>query len=168
MCQSSFSIRHGHIKLSCIKLLKKNSRRKAIKGLQITRETDYAIRTVLYLSGKEEYFAKAEDIAKEMEIPKSFLRKILKQLEKAELLHLKRGVSGGIKLLRNPAEITLYDVIVAMEKTLALNRCVINEKICGLMPKCPVHPVWFKIRERLIQALKDIKFQELATKGAAL
>lgn len=123
---------------------------------------------MLYLSGKKEYFAKAEDIAKNMQIPQSFLRKILKNLEKAEIVKLKRGVSGGIRLLRNPAEITLYDVIIAMEKKLALNRCVINEKICGLMPKCPVHPVWFKIREKLIDSLKDIKFQELATKGAAL
>ncbi|MEN2995138.1 MAG: Rrf2 family transcriptional regulator [Thermodesulfovibrio sp.] len=162
-----FSIKHGLIRLSCIRSLKKSLRRKAIKGLQITRETDYAIRTVLYLSAKEEYFAKAEDIAKSMQIPQSFLRKILKNLEKAEIVKLKRGVSGGIKLSKNPSEITLYDVIVAIEKKLALNRCLINEKICGLMPKCPVHPVWFKIRERLIQALKEIKFKELTVKGTA-
>lgn len=122
---------------------------------------------MLYLSGKKDHYARAEDIAQNMQIPKSFLRKILKQLEKAGLIQLKRGVSGGIKLLRNPGEITLFDVIIAMEKTVALNRCVINDKICGLLSHCPVHPVWFTVREKLIQALQDIKFQELATKGAA-
>ncbi|MGB9935295.1 RrF2 family transcriptional regulator [Thermodesulfovibrio yellowstonii] len=161
-----FFIRHGHIKHSCIKLQKKSLRRKAIKGLLITRETDYAIRTVLYLSSKKDYSARAEEISQQMQIPKSFLRKILKQLEKVGLVQLKRGVSGGIKLLREPVEITLFDVIVAMEKAVALNRCVINDKICGLISHCPVHPVWFKVRERLIQALQEIKFQELA-KGTA-
>lgn len=123
---------------------------------------------MLYLSGKEDHTARADDIAQDMQISKSFLQKIIKKLEKADLVQLKRGVSGGIKLLKNPIEITLYDVIVAVEKVLALNKCLINEKICGLMPKCPVHPVWFKIRQRLIQELKEINFKELTTKGTAL
>lgn len=113
-----FSIKHGHIKHSHINLRKKRLRRKAIKGLQITRETDYAIRTILYLAGREFYTAKAEDISRDMQIPKSFLIKILKQLEKAGLLKLKRGVSGGVSLKKKPEDITLYDVIVAMEKKL--------------------------------------------------
>ncbi|MCS7163478.1 MAG: Rrf2 family transcriptional regulator [Thermodesulfovibrio sp.] len=167
MFQSFFSIRHGPIRLSCIRLPKKNSRRRAIKGLQITRETDYAIRTLLYLSGKKEYFAKAEDIAERMQIPKSFLMKILKRLEKANLVTLKRGVSGGIRLLKNPIEITLYDVLVAMEKNIILNRCLINEKVCGVIPQCPVHDVWFKIRQKIIEALKEFNFQDLAKKGTA-
>lgn len=87
--------------------------------------------------------------------------KILKQLEKVEFLKLKRGVSGGITLLKSPREINLYDVIVAMEKNVALNRCVVNNKICGLATHCPVHPVWFKLREKLIQALKEIDFSLL-------
>jgi len=135
--------------------------------LQITRQTDYAIRTVLCLSKKENYTAKAEDISKEMQIPKNFLMKILKQLERSGLLNLKRGATGGVKLLRKPEEITLYDVIVAMEKTVVLNRCVINKKICGLVSQCPVHPVWFKVKDKLIEALKEINFSVLLTQGAA-
>jgi Rrf2 family protein len=162
-----FSIRLGHIKHLCIKSQKRNLRRKAIKGLQITRETDYAIRTVLYLSGKENFTAKAENISKEMEIPKNFLMKILKELEKAGLLKLKRGVSGGVTLAKKPDEITLYDVIIVMEKSISLNRCVINKGICGLVPYCPVHPIWFKVRNKLIEDLKEIKFSEFLTEGTA-
>ncbi|WP_353684622.1 Rrf2 family transcriptional regulator [Thermodesulfovibrio sp. 3907-1M] len=135
--------------------------------MQITRETDYAIRTVLYLSGKVGLTAKAEEISREMEIPKSFLMKILKKLENAGILSLKRGVSGGVELQKKPNNITLYDVIVAMEKTVALNRCVVNKKICGLSSRCPVHPVWFRVRDRLIQILKEINFSVLLTQGAA-
>lgn len=103
-----------------------------------------------------------------MQIPKSFLRKILKQLEKEGLIQLKRGIKGGIRLLNEPKEITLFDVIVAMEKIVALNRCIINDKICGLISQCPVHPVWFKVRQKLIQVLQEIKFHELAMRGTAL
>lgn len=89
--------------------------------------------------------------------------KILKQLEKANLLKLKRGVSGGVKLAKKPKDITLYDVIVAIEKAIALNRCVINKGICGLSSQCPVHPIWFKVRNKLIEALKEINFSGLLT-----
>lgn len=123
---------------------------------------------MLYLSSKDGYYARAEDIARDMQIPKSFLRKILKQLEKSGLVKLKRGVSGGINLMKNPEEITLYDVIVAMEKNVALNRCVINKKICGLLTQCPVHPTWLQIRQKLIDSLKEIKFHDLAMRGTAL
>jgi len=157
-----FSIRHGHIKLLCIKLQKKNLRRKAIKGLQITRETDYAIRTILFLSRRDKYTAIADDISKNMQIPKSFLLKILKKLERKDLVKLKRGVTGGITLLKSPREINLYDVIVAMEKTVAFNRCAINSKICSLSSHCPVHPLWIKLSKKIIQALKEINFSGLA------
>ncbi|HQA04389.1 MAG TPA: Rrf2 family transcriptional regulator [Thermodesulfovibrio thiophilus] len=134
----------------------------------MTRETDYAIRTVLYLSGRENYFAKAEDISKTMDIPKSFLRKILKQLEKQGLLRIKRGVSGGITLIKKPEEITLYDTIIAVEKNVALNRCVVNKTVCGFSSQCPVHPVWFKLRDGLIKALKEINFSGLISQGTVL
>jgi len=116
---------------------------------------------VLYVSRKESYTAKAEDISKEMQIPKIFLMKILKQLQKAGLLKLKRGVSGGVTLAKKPAEVTLYDVILATEKAVALNRCVIKKGVCGLVSQCPIHPVWLKVRKRLIEDLKEINFSGL-------
>lgn len=122
---------------------------------------------MLYLSRKENHTAKAEDISKQMQIPKSFLMKVLKQLEKGGILKLKRGVTGGVTLVKNPEEITLYDVVVAMEKAVILNRCVINKTVCRLVTHCPVHPVWFKVRDKLIQALKEINFSGLVSQGAA-
>lgn len=116
----------------------------------------------------EGYFAKADEISKNMHIPKSFLMKILKKLEKAGLVQLKRGVTGGIRLKKKPVELSLYDIIVAMENKVVLNRCVNNKKICSLVSKCPIHPVWFKIRDRFIESLKEITFEELSVKGAAL
>lgn len=97
-----------------------------------------------------------------MQIPKTFLHKIVKRLERSGIVKLKRGVNGGVGLLKAPSEITLYDVVVAMEKNLPLNRCVENSNICNLLQECPVHPVWHRIRVKLIDELKEINFFQLA------
>lgn len=117
------------------------------------------------MAKKEEYWATADEISSQMDIPKTFLHKIVKRLERSGIVKLKRGVKGGIGLLKNPRDITLYDVIIAVEKNLPLNRCVENRNICKLLEECPVHPVWHKIRVRLIDELKEINFFQLA--GAA-
>jgi len=140
--------------------------RRNIKEVEITRETDYAIRTVLYLSKMADYKAFSAEISQNMQIPKSFLRKIAKKLEKAKIVQLVRGVKGGIRLIKSPREITLYDVILATENQISLNRCLVNKQICGLHQYCPVHPVWIKIRNKLIDALREINFAELSREGA--
>jgi len=99
-----------------------------------------------------------------MQIPVDFLRKILKRLEEKGFIKLKRGVGGGIKLLKNPDEITLYDVIVAIEGIVGLNRCVIDKSTCGLVPHCPAHPLWVKLREKFVRSLKEINFYSIISK----
>lgn len=98
-----------------------------------------------------------------MQIPKSFLRKIAKRRKKTKLLRLKSRVNGGITLIKNPEEISLYDVIVSMARNIALNRCVINKKFCRLSAHYPIHPVWFSVKEELSQLLKEITFSNLLT-----
>lgn len=122
------------------------------------------MRIILYLSREENHFFKSEDISKKMLIPQDFLRKILKRLEKKGLIKIKRGVGGGIKLSRKPEKITLYDVIEAIEDTVALNRCVINKSTCRLVSNCPAHPVWMKLRKEIVNSLKKIDFRSIISK----
>jgi Rrf2 family protein len=119
---------------------------------------------MLYLSREENHIFKSEDISKKMLIPQDFLRKILKRLEKKGLIKIKRGVGGGIKLSRKPEKITLYDVVEAIEDTVALNRCVINKSTCRLVSNCPAHPVWMKLRKEIVNSLKEIDFRNIISK----
>jgi len=96
-----------------------------------------------------------------MFIPKEFLRKILKRLEQKKFIKLKRGAGGGVKLIKSPKRITIYDVIVAFEGKIALNRCVINKKVCSISNRCPVHPIWINLRRKLIESLREISFSTL-------
>ncbi|MBE0690502.1 MAG: Rrf2 family transcriptional regulator, partial [Anaerolineae bacterium] len=111
--------------------------------MQITRQADYAVRAVLHVAqlGEGERLATSV-IAEEENIPLPFLAKIVSQLSVKGILDAMRGASGGVRLARNPVEISLLEVIEAIDGEIALNRCVINEDACPTTATCPVHHVW--------------------------
>jgi len=128
--------------------------------MQITRETDYAIRCVYYLSKKPDEVIMVDEIAKEMLIPKSFLAKILQKLTKAKIVQSFRGVKGGFQLLKKPESVSIYDVVLATEGPVAMNVCAIEKRRCSLSSKCPIHPVWVNFRNDIEKMLKSKKFSE--------
>jgi Rrf2 family protein len=129
--------------------------------LQIRRETDYAIRCIYYLSGHEGEVIMVDEISREMKIPKSFLAKILQKLSKAEIVKSYVGVKGGFYLARKPSRVSLYDVIVAIEGPVTMNRCTISNKSCSLSGTCRVHPIWINVRREVEEILKKSNFQSL-------
>ncbi len=127
--------------------------------MRIRRETDYAVRCVLYLAGRPEGKAAIAEIAGEMEIPPSFLPKIVQKLVKAGLLSSAQGVGGGVRLLKKPGEISLFDIVDRMEEGGAgMNDCVIENRGCHRSPFCAVHPAWVEIREMMERKLKSYTF----------
>ncbi|MBZ0155750.1 MAG: Rrf2 family transcriptional regulator [Alphaproteobacteria bacterium] len=131
--------------------------------MEITRETDYAIRCVLYLSGKQEEVTMVDEIAREMSVPKSFLAKILQKLVRSKVAKSYRGVKGGFQLAKRPAEISLLDVIETVQGPVAMNRCAVDESICNFSAACVVHPVWVDLRRKVEEYLKDVTFEMLRT-----
>lgn len=131
--------------------------------MQITREADYAIRCILYLSRRQGEITMVDEIAREMFIPKSFLAKILQKLSKAKLVKSYRGVKGGFKLIKKPKDINLLSVIEIIDGPVIMNICAINKKMCGLSERCSVHPIWVNLRKEMEQKLKQINFESLTT-----
>ena len=99
--------------------------------MQITRQADYAVRAVLYLAkmGNNERAA-TSTVAKEQNIPPSFLAKIISQLSIAGLLHTSRGARGGVTLARDAKDITLLEVVEAIDGPIQLNECVGSDGGC--------------------------------------
>ena len=79
----------------------------------LTKESDYAIRIVRAL--KDGNKIRARDICEEEEIPEAFAYKILKKLERANLVHVSRGTRGGCVLVKDIGELSLYDIVLAIE-----------------------------------------------------
>ncbi len=120
----------------------------------ITRETDYAVRTVLYLAREGDRIANVTEVAHAMHIPKSFLAKILQRLTKSNILVSSRGVKGGFRLAKKPSEISLLDIMMSIQGKTTINLCVIDSKKCRLSATCSVHPVWVDIRKEVEKRLQ--------------
>jgi Rrf2 family protein len=133
--------------------------------MQITRQADYAVRAVLHLAQiKNGDRAATSIVAKEQRIPPSFLAKIISQLSIAGLLHTSRGARGGVTLARAPGEITLLEVIEAIDGPIQLNECVGDDGICTFDKECPVKSVWCEAQTELVSRLKQTDFGQLLAK----
>ncbi|MGA2489882.1 MAG: Rrf2 family transcriptional regulator [Anaerolineales bacterium] len=133
--------------------------------MQITRQADYAIRAVRYLAklGPNQRAA-TSTIAQEMKIPPSFLAKIISQLSIAGMLHTSRGARGGVTLARDPSEISILDVVEAIDGPIQLNECVGDPAACSFSEDCPVHPIWVEVQEDMVKRLRETKIDLLTEK----
>jgi len=136
--------------------------------MQITRQADYAVRAVLHLAqaGNAERSATGA-IAKEQNIPPSFLAKIISQLSIAGLLQTSRGARGGVTLAREPRDITLLEVVEAIEGPILLNECVPGNGICSFEANCPIRTVWCEAQDELIKRLRSTNFGDLLVSVAS-
>lgn len=129
--------------------------------MQITRQADYAVRAVLYLTriGSDNRAATSQ-IAKEQDIPPSFLAKIVSQLSVAGLLQTSRGARGGVSLSRPPSEISLLEVVEAIDGPILLNECVADNSECTHDESCPIQSIWHDVQCDLVQRLRTTTFDQ--------
>ncbi|MGQ9619234.1 MAG: RrF2 family transcriptional regulator, partial [Candidatus Aminicenantia bacterium] len=123
--------------------------------------TDYAIRSVLYLS-ENRRIASVDKISKSMYVSKIFLAKILQKLEKAGILKSSKGRKGGFFIGKSPKKISLMEVIETIQGPLSINICAIDKGKCRLSRICSVHPVWVQIRKEIGEKLRKLDFERLS------
>ena len=134
--------------------------------MQITRQADYALRAMLYLAQLDpNQRAATSQIAEEQHIPPSFLAKIISQLSIAGLLQTSRGARGGVTLAKMPDEITLLDVVEAIDGPIALNECVNDQDGCTFGEDCPLRPIWCDAQEDLVKRLRATNFAQFAAEN---
>jgi Rrf2 family protein len=134
----------------------------------LTRASEYAIRCVLFLATREpDEVVSRRTICREMDIPTQFLSKIAQRLARVGLIEIRQGARGGYLLARPAGEISLLDVIEAVEGEVFLNQCLMRPDSCARSPHCPVHQVWRQAREGLRQVLGGADFASLARRELA-
>jgi Rrf2 family protein len=130
--------------------------------MRITAKADYAVRATLELAGSENGTpVKGEKLADAQDIPLQFLEHILLDLKRHELVKAKRGVRGGYWLARKPEDITVADVIRAVEGPLA--------NIHDISPEATEYPghaahlrdVWVAVRANLRAVLEDVSLADV-------
>lgn len=127
--------------------------------MQITRQADYALRAVIYLSRLEENEKAATGlIAEDQKIPPSFLAKIISQLSIAGLIHTSRGARGGVSLAKPADDISILDIIEAIDGPIFLNECTENSNSCPFLDSCPLQEIWCEARTELVDKLSSATF----------
>lgn len=134
--------------------------------MQITRQADYAVRAVLYLAqlGSERRAATSQ-IAQEQAIPPSFLAKIVSQLSVAGLLQTSRGARGGVSLAKSPDQISVLEVVEAIDGPILLNECVSNSGVCQFGDTCHLRPLWCDAQAELVSRLSKTTFSDFIGNG---
>ncbi len=121
--------------------------------MKLTRGGEYGILGVLYLAQAEDgKVSVLSAIAKAQDVPPLFLAKVFQALTKAGVVKSHRGVRGGFSLARAAAEITIKDVIEAIEGPITLTRDSLS----------PVRAIWDEAQEKMTDVLSRTNFADLA------
>ena len=129
--------------------------------MRLTRESDYAVRTSLYLA-KIDRYASAIEISKALCIPNRFTRVILAKLLRSGLITSQKGTYGGYAIQKPDA--TLLDVILAIETEIAINKCLCEAAVCERIEKekCVVHLALTDLNESIKSELGKLRIRDVA------
>ena len=121
--------------------------------MKLTRQSNYAIRTLIYCAVNDPQLSRIGDIAKAHGISELFLFKILQPLNKAGLVETVRGRNGGVRLGRPAEKITLFDVVKVTEDSFAMAECFEDDGDvdCPLIDSCGLNSA---LRKALIAAAR--------------
>jgi FeS assembly SUF system regulator len=134
---------------------------------KVNKLTDYAT-VVLIAMARAQGVQSAHRIAQTTGIPLPTVAKLMKSLSRAGLVESQRGVAGGYALGRSASEITVADVIQAVEGPIALTACAdTSDEHCGIELLCPVQGKWNRVNTAVRSALAEVTLADMADEVAA-
>jgi Rrf2 family protein len=131
-----------------------------------SKACELGLQAVLFLSTKEKKIYNAEEVSKELKVPKEFVSKVLQILTGRGIVGSKKGKKGGFFLAKNPGLIKLIDIIEAIDGLDVLKTCVLGFPGCSLETPCPVHHQWGKLREEAFNMFSQETLENLREKTA--
>jgi Rrf2 family protein len=132
--------------------------------LRLSKKADYALMAMKHLAVRgDQGSSSAREIAEQYNIPIELMAKVLQRLVRRGLLVSHQGTRGGYQLARRPAQISVADVIQAIEGPVAVTACRTDDGECEQFSKCNVRDPLFKVRDRILAALGECTIAELAS-----
>jgi Rrf2 family protein len=129
--------------------------------MQIPRKIEYALRAMINLADRPAGVANGMEIATQEHIPKYFLEKVIRELQRGGLVRARRGPGGGYQLARPPDSISFRDIIEAVEGPIRLNLCVEGTSTCSLQPGCRMFRVWEEGQKSLMELFSRTTLAEV-------
>lgn len=136
--------------------------------MRLTRQSNYAIRALVYCAVNAPGLSRVSDIAKAYGISELFLFKLIKPLVEGGLLQTVRGRHGGIKLGKPAAEISLLETIMLTEENFALAECFEDGADCPLIGECDLNAALREALGAFFSVLEGYSIADLADKRRSL
>ena len=134
--------------------------------MQLTSTTDYAIRIVCYLAAQRQMTSTSE-LSQELSVPSSYIPKITKKLKQAGIIEACEGTNGGYMLAKQPENISLMEIISCVEETMAINRCLEEDRFCSrnLEDTCKIHKKLLSLQNTYNNKLESVKVSDVIRPG---
>lgn len=129
--------------------------------IRISKLADYAIVIMNNIAASSTDLPSAKEIASAVRLAEPTVSKLLKTLTKHQLLLSKRGVNGGYELAKPAAEITIADIIEAIDGEIVLTGCDNKTEHCSIVSSCTVSHNWRRISTKIRDALRQISLEEM-------
>ena len=136
--------------------------------LRVTKLTDYATVVLTALAARPDAVLSAAELAERAGLEMPTVAKLLKPLAQAGLVEGFRGANGGYRLARAASQISLVEIVEAMEGPLGMTECSVHAGACGIEHSCGVRANWRRINDVVADALRKVTLAEmLAPPGAS-
>lgn len=129
--------------------------------IKVSKLTDYATVIMSYLAREPNRLASATQISKAIDVSAPTVSKILKMLAEAELVTSFRGADGGYQLSRPVDQISVADIISALEGKIAITECCEKNNLCSINVSCAIKSNWKKINSIIYDVLQQITLHDM-------
>ena len=129
--------------------------------LRVTKLTDYATVVLTVLAARPGDVLSAADLAEQSGLEIPTVAKVLRPLAQAGLVEGFRGAGGGYRMARDPAAISLVEIVEAMEGPLGMTECSLHAGSCGIEQSCGVRANWRRINDVVADALRGVTLAQM-------
>jgi FeS assembly SUF system regulator len=132
----------------------------------LSKLADYSVIVATHLAAFPDRQITASTIATETRLPQATVAKVLKALAHAGLVTAARGASGGYRLARDAAAISVAEVVAAIDGDIGLTQCSVHVEECARTSYCPTRPHWAAINRAVGEALAAVSLDAMLTPAA--
>lgn len=136
--------------------------------LRLSKITDYGVLVMTHIASAPVELHSAHDIAEATSLGDATVSKVLKLLAKPGLLNSQRGNHGGYRLARAASEISVAEIIAALEGPIALTECGLHDSSCNVESGCGVRGHWQVISGAIRGALDGVTLEQLTRPASAI
>ncbi len=131
----------------------------------LSRTAQYAVRAALLMAAEPDTYHGAAEIAERISAPPNYMGKMLKTLADSGVLESVRGSGGGFRLARPASQISIYDIVEPIDRVSRWTSCFLGLEACDPDHPCPIHPLWWPIRDQYFEMLKSRTVADLPVGG---